>query len=92
MPAFSQKPHFISGARHSLSSDALKEPPVPCEFKLGDTVTFTNENGVVFHGNRVTGFAPRPVGERFIYLDYDCWWFPTEPSSLTLTHRAAAAL
>lgn len=92
MPAFSQKPHFVSGARHSLSSDAQMQPPIPCDFQVGDTVTFTNENGVAFPGNRVTGFAPQPQGGRFIYLDYDCWWFPTQPDSLTLTHRATPAM
>jgi len=91
MPAFSQKPHFIEGARYPLSSDAQKLSPIPCEFKVGDTVTFTNDNGIAFPGHLVTGFAPEPVGKRFIYLDYDCWWFPAEPESLTLTHKAPPA-
>ena len=92
MPAFEQKPHFVQGARYPLSADAQKHPPMPCQFSLGDTVTFTNDNGVAFPDKRVTGYASIPSGERFIFLDYDCWWFPAKPSSLTLTRKAAPAV
>lgn len=58
--------------------------PIPCDFAAGDKVTFTNPQGVVFTGHRVIGFdAPQYEGGGFIYLDYDCYWFPTHPENLT---------
>lgn len=62
-----------------------KEPPVECEFEVGDTVTFTNEYGVSFPGNKVIGFADDDeFYGRFIHLDKSSWWFPVRPSELTL--------
>ncbi|CAN7569646.1 hypothetical protein [Acidovorax delafieldii] len=92
MPAFSQKPHFVSGARYPLSSDAQLTPPQECDFNVGDTVTFTNDYGVSFPGKLITGFASTIEYGRFIYLDSDSWWFPVKPESLTLTHKAPAAV
>jgi len=83
MPTFKHQPHFVSGAQYYLAPDALRTPPVPCDFRLGDRVTFTNDNGVSFNGHRVTGFSPTVEGDgRFIYLDFDCWWFPVKPENL----------
>ena len=58
MTTFKHKPHFVDGAKHHLTPDAQETPPVPCDFKLGDKVTFTNDNGIAFHGHVVTGFSP----------------------------------
>ena len=47
-------------------------------------MTFTNDNGIAFHGHVVTGFSPTVEGGgRFVYLDKDSWWFPVRPENLT---------
>lgn len=84
-PPFSSQPHFIEGMRYPLSIAAQKEPPIPCDFKIGDSVTFTNDYGVAFHNRRVTGFSETIEYGRFVFLDQDAWWFPVTPASLTPT-------
>lgn len=82
---FAHKTHFVRGTRHPLAPDAQQTPPVPCDFKLGDKVTFTNDNGVAFAGLAVTGFGPAVEGNgRFVYLDKESYWFPVQPESLQL--------
>lgn len=61
------------------------QPPVDCEFSVGDTVVFTNEYGVSFPGLRVIGFADDDsFYGRFIHLNTGAWWFPVRPGELTL--------
>lgn len=85
---FAHKFHFVRGAQYPLASDAQQTPPVPCDFKLGDTVTFTNDYGVSFADLRVVGFSPTVEGQgRFVYLDKSSWWFPVPPESLQLQPR-----
>lgn len=69
--------------KYPLATDLQNTPPVPCEFKVGDVVTFTNDYGVKFHDKVVTGFAPSVENGRFVYLDKDAWWFPVNPSQLS---------
>lgn len=64
-----------------VPSDMQRTPPIPCEFKPGDRVIFTNDYGVQFH-QRVRGFAKDVWDGRFVYLDTSCWWFPKRPSQL----------
>lgn len=68
------------------------EPPVPCDLKVGDTVTFTNEYGVSFDGFVVIGFAKdTEFHGRFIHACYPgdrayngcAYWFPKLPGELT---------
>lgn len=68
-------------------SNLLTEPPVPCQFKVGDSVTFTNEFGVSFENRTVVGFANDPNDSygRFIHLADDAYWFPKSPESLQKT-------
>ena len=71
---------------------ATTETPQGCEFDLGDTVTFTNDYGVSFEGNKVIGFNNSDCslwkyGNR-VHLDNDCFWFPVKPDSLTLEKKA----
>lgn len=82
------KDHFIEGMRHPLAQDAQKTPPVPCEFAVGDRVTFTNDYGVQFFNRVVTGFSPAVEGGRFIYFDNDAWWFPISPANLAKQSEA----
>ncbi|HDY7901191.1 TPA: hypothetical protein RQK56_004052 [Vibrio vulnificus] len=65
------------------------EPPVECEFSVGDRVTFTNEYGVSFPGYKVVGFAEEEFYGRFIHLDKSSWWFPVKPSELTLEQKVS---
>lgn len=70
-----------------------KEPPIECDFKIGDEVTFTNEVGVSFQEMIIIGFAdkPNPNGA-FIYIAYPderafacAYWFPHSPKELSKT-------
>lgn len=83
MPAFEAKTHFIAGAKYPLAKDAQAFPPLPCEHKVGDRVAFTNDYGVTFHNQVVTGFASTVEYGRFVFLDIDSWWFPVRPENLT---------
>ena len=73
--------------RYPLAVDAQSEPPpshASCGLKVGDVVTFTNENGVEFPHQVVTGFAPEAEHGRFVYFSTDAWWFPVEAESLKI--------
>lgn len=61
-------------------------PPVLCEFKVGDSVTFTSEYGVSFPGRIVIGFAAdTSFNGRFIHLNGNTpYWFPVRPDQLNL--------
>lgn len=69
----------------NVPSDMVAESPVPCGFKVGDAVVFTNDYGVSFD-RIIRGFAKAPHGERgrLVYLNTDSWWFPVSPQSLKL--------
>ena len=83
--ATARKAHFVQGAKHPLALDATTSPPIPCDLKLGDVVTFTNDFGVAFSDLKVTGFTPSVEGHgRFVYLDKDSWRFPVKPDQLRL--------
>jgi hypothetical protein len=58
-----------------------KEPPVQCDLKVGDRVTYTNEYGVSFPRMLVIGFAhDDSFYGRFVHLagpDHPgAYWFP----------------
>lgn len=61
-----------------------KNPPVPCSFKIGDCVIFTNEYGCKFE-LQVIGFAESDEFQgRFIHLSSDAPWFAHRPDELRL--------
>ena len=63
----------------------LTKSLIDCDFKVGDFVTFTNENGVFFREpKRVIGFDDGTTisGDRFIYTESDAYWFPSLPAQL----------
>lgn len=65
-------------------TDMVSEPPVPCPFKVGDLVRFTNEYGCVFEPRKVIGFSSEVVlSGRFIHLDTCSPWFPVTLESLS---------
>lgn len=68
----------------NVPGDMQSTPPVACKFKVGDSVTYTNDYGASFR-KVVRGFSPTPRFGRFIYLDLDCWWAPVAENSLRLS-------
>lgn len=60
----------------------LQVSPRPSGFRIGDKVTFTNENGVVFEGHQVIGFTEDEFNGRLVHIDTDCYWMPKTPKSL----------
>jgi len=70
----------------NVPSDMTDTPPVPCAFKAGDKVTFTNDNGVVFPNRIIRGFTKEVTSwGAFIYFDSDAWWHPSKPSNFKLS-------
>jgi hypothetical protein len=64
-------------------------------FKIGDKVTFTNDNGCVFPGKTIVGTyknADMFGGElRYYYLPSDSPWFPVASRNLTLEMESTNA-
>ena len=72
--------------REQVIAEALKQPHklAPTDLRVGDTVRFTNDYGVVFDGLKIVGFAdPTGNGGRSVYLDFDCYWFPVATHTLS---------
>lgn len=67
-----------------LENNAKADPPSPCSYKPGDRVLFFNAAGIVFGPYTVLGYTTvdNIVGGGFIYIDYDCYWFPVAPAHL----------
>ncbi len=63
-----------------IKDHVYPDPPIECGLKVGDTVKWRNDNGVVWE-NKVVGFD-KDVRDRFIYLDTDCYWFPERPDCI----------
>lgn len=82
---FVADPEDMEMLRYPKAQDSQNTPPVPCRFKVGDSVTFTNDYGAKFENKIITGFAPTVEQGRFVYLDKDAWWFAVTPESLALT-------
>lgn len=67
-----------------------EEPPVPCDLKVGDRVTYTNEEGLQFPGMIVIGFSrDDSFYGRFIHIarpsgDPGAWWFPHRRDELEI--------
>lgn len=76
--------------QNEIPEDLCDTPPTPCNFKVGDQVTFINDYGVVFENKTVIGFAPKVEGGRFVYFSpHDAWWFPVNPKNLIPSPREA---
>lgn len=78
-------------AQRYFEENLAEVPPVPCDFRLGDTVTVTNAYDIEIPGVKILGFAreidPDFRPEAFIYLDWDCYWFSVSPDKLKLESR-----
>ena len=55
---------------------------IETDFRVGQQVSFTNEYGVRFEPHVIMGFCKPELSGRCVYLDYDCYWFPTKLKSL----------
>lgn len=66
----------------------VSSPPVPCDFKVGDKVVYTNEFGVIFKDMEIIGFSKSDHDlfkyGKFIHLNSDCYWMPESPDSLQI--------
>lgn len=77
-------------AEHDAQKPFAPENGQPLQFRPGDPVIFTNDEGIEFP-QRVTGFFARPEkpcglyanGARYM-LDWACHWFPAKEASLRL--------
>lgn len=66
--------------RHHLQ-DVL---PKGIDLRTGDTVAYTNPNGITTLPYKVLGIDPTPDNGRCVYLDWECYWFPVAPERLEL--------
>lgn len=77
----------MSEAAETFKATLEKQAPVACDFHLGDSVFYTNDNGATFECS-IVGFRPTDgvkedfLPNMFIYLDKDSWWMPVSPGSL----------
>lgn len=53
------------------------------DLKIGDKVMFTNDYGVTFGPHEVIGFYKGDLRGRYVFIDYDCFWFPAKLENLT---------
>jgi hypothetical protein len=71
---------------------SVPNAPTAALFKVGDIVTYTNDQGCRFTGRTITKCTnSHPVwpGQwRYYYAPTDADWFPVKESSLTLEERA----
>jgi hypothetical protein len=62
-------------------------PPEGCPFKPGDVVTYTNEFGIIFKGQKIYGFALEKDwlhGTDYILTEGGAYWFPNNIGSFVL--------
>ena len=76
----SEKMQFVNSL---AEAEELKETET--NFKVGDSVFFTNDYGFTFGPYTIQGIAKKyDVNGRRIFIDYDCYWFPCSQKNLTL--------
>lgn len=74
------KPIYGAPKPQNVPSDMQDTPPAPCDFKVGDRVTFINDYGVKFPGKTVRGFTKEVTSwGAFIYWNNEAWWHPSKP-------------
>jgi hypothetical protein len=71
----------VSPEELAYSKKLNKTPPVSCDLKVGDKITYTNEFGISFENRVVIGFADDDsFYGRFIHLSAGAYWFPARAS------------
>ena len=73
------KEHFLIWAKNHKVLSESKDTSL----KVGDKVTFTNQNGCTFYNHEVLGFCELWEG-RCINIDKDSYWFPVKQCELKL--------
>jgi len=73
--------HEIEFKKWAKTRQVLNELP-NLDIKKGDIVSYTNPYGVKFTGLKVLGFC-EPDGNRCVYLNIDCYWFPVDPNKIS---------
>ncbi|GHA65961.1 hypothetical protein GCM10009007_03000 [Formosimonas limnophila] len=72
--------------RDFIKQELTQVPPSHCDLKVGDGVTFTNENGVKFDDCVVIGFSDQHGYGRTVHIlsaeHDDAYWFPNKPEEL----------
>ena len=95
-PVQQAKPVHGAPKPANTPSDMVATPPMPCAFKVGDEVTYTNDAGVTFDFV-VRGFTKElhePHVEienyehRTVYIFTDAWWMPARASEMGLRDPA----
>jgi hypothetical protein len=65
----------------------IDKPLIETQFAVGDLVTYTNDQGVVFPGHKVIRFANSDhmlfKYEKHIHVDLDSYWCPVHERNLT---------
>lgn len=60
-------------------SEVVDNPDV--DFEVGDMVVVTNGYGVkLLH--KILGFCKQTTYGGCVYLDWDCYWYPTNPKNI----------
>ena len=73
---------------HDRGQPFAPENGCPLKFRVGDKVTFVNENGCEFVGHTITRIMKREEDEILYcqgyryYIDSDSPWFPVKESQL----------
>lgn len=52
--------------------------------KIGDKVTYTNPNGVIFPNHTITGFCEKTSWGAEVHIDGETPWYPVKASSLSV--------
>ena len=91
----SHRREFLNWARerkikvYSKLSDVIENPPK--ELCKGQKCTFVNDFGVRFPNHEIMGFCERQNNmftgedtERYVFLDYDCYWLPAKINNIIL--------
>lgn len=81
---------FIMSEIEFIAKNLSTTPPKPCDFSVGDFVTFTNDYGMEFKNRRVIGFSSHLLEHgAFIHLSGTStpYWMPISPGQLTLERK-----
>ena len=72
-------------AEQWAKANQISQKPLNGEpFCVGEVVTFSNDYGIKFEGNRIIGFCdPIYPNSGTVYLDICSFWFPNKPEQLS---------
>ena len=56
------------------------------DFKIGDIVTYTNDDGIEYKYHRIVAFGTKHYLAKYghcVFLDKDSFWYPVKPGNIT---------